>query len=77
MRHILFAGHKAEWASSEGLSIPPLEKGDQGGFVCAVGSSSLYQGGCPLGRCNGAQARKSPLAPLFHRGVTEVLTCLA
>jgi hypothetical protein len=25
MRHILFAGHKAEWASSEGLSIPPLE----------------------------------------------------
>jgi len=66
MRHILFAGHGAEWANSLGLSIPLLEKGDQGGFVCVVGSSSLYPGNCSPGRCNGVQARKSPLAPLFQ-----------
>ena len=62
-----------EGADGWRLSIPPLEKGDQGGFDWRVGRFPLGHRGSLLRRQERRGRNKSPLAPLFQRGVTEEL----
>ena len=70
MRHILLAGHGIEGAQGWWLSDPPLAKGEQGGFECVAGGFFVHRA---VRRNNGSSVRqKSPLAPLFQRGVTDL-----